>query len=70
MCIFWKSHAVGLRETLRFVVKGVDNLAHALYRFESILVGLIHGRLVKDDQDTFALVKDTCEKEMRNAFDR
>ena len=61
---------MGLREAFRFVVKGVDHFAHALYRLECILVCLIDGRLVKDDQHTCTLVKDSCEEKRRNSVDR
>lgn len=52
-----------LCQLLSFVVKRVHHFAHVLYRFQRSFVGLVHHRLLKDDQHTFSLVQDTWDDE-------
>lgn len=52
-----------LCQLLSFVVKRIHHFAHVLYRFQRSFVGLVHHRLLKDDQHTFSLVQDTWEDE-------
>lgn len=49
-----------LCQLLGFVVERIHHFAHVLNGLQRCLVGLVHHRLVKDDQHTLALVQDTC----------
>lgn len=40
------------------MIEGVDNFAHAVYRVEGDLVGLVARRVLEDDQNTLALIQD------------
>lgn len=49
-----------LCQLLGFVVERIHYFAHVLNRLEGSLVSFVYGGFIEDDQDTLALVKDSC----------
>lgn len=57
-----KPHArLHLRQLLRLLVQRVHHFAHAVYGLQGRLVRFVDGRLLENDQHTFALVEDAAQ---------